>query len=292
MLRKHIKADIGAEAFFSLMNAEKGRKSLKLLTRKEEVRLAKLIEKGDVKARDTFILSNFGLVVKEATWYARKNRPVSLLDLIQEGNIGLFRALERFDWRMGFKFSTYAVWWIRRYCEDFARTNTSQIPISKKNKNELVLYKKAKSNLRQALHREPVVEEVATEMKLASHKVSSLKRIDERRMISSEAFDQGFDGLVGSSLSENDEPELNRREYASSAIHSEFKKLFESNARNYQILCLLFDFTDKEKLTNGKIGQMFGLTLSQVSKIKRKAILALSQSERLSDVFKELIQKD
>ncbi|MBU4204668.1 sigma-70 family RNA polymerase sigma factor [Patescibacteria group bacterium] len=147
------------------------------LTAKEEKELAKRIERGDEEAKNRLALANLRLVVSIAKRYVGRSPNLTMLDLIQEGNLGLFKAVKKFDWRKGYKFSTYATWWIRqsitRALADQART--IRIPVHMI--ETISKYTKIRKSLLQELGREPLSEEIAAEMGLEVEKIHHIKTI-------------------------------------------------------------------------------------------------------------------
>ncbi len=150
------------------------------LTAKEEKELAKRIEKGDEEAKNRLALANLRLVVSIAKKYVGRTPNLTMLDLIQEGNLGLFKAVKKFDWRRGYKFSTYATWWIRqsitRALADQART--IRIPVHMI--ETISKYTKVRKNLLQELSREPLPEEIAAEMGMEVDKIHHIRKITQK----------------------------------------------------------------------------------------------------------------
>ena len=150
-----------------------------LISAADEKMLAKRIEKGDEEAKNLLAKANLRLVVSIAKRYAGRSQDLTLLDLIQEGNLGLFKAIEKFDWSKGFKFSTYATWWIRQAITRALADQSRTIRIPVHMVETIAKYKQVVRRLSQDLGRDPLPEEISAEMGLDIEKVHTIKNIDQ-----------------------------------------------------------------------------------------------------------------
>ena len=150
-----------------------------LLTAAEERELAKRIEKGDAEARNILARSNLRLVVSIAKKYVGRSPDLTLLDLIQEGNLGLFRAVDKFDWKKGYKFSTYATWWIRQAITRALADQSRTIRIPVHMVETIAKYKQVSRRLAQVLGRDPHAEEIAVEMGVEPEKIYQIEKINQ-----------------------------------------------------------------------------------------------------------------
>jgi len=252
-----------------------------LLTAAEEVSLAKRIERGDGSAKQRMIQSNLRLVVSIAKNY--RNQGLPFLDLIQEGTLGLIRAVEKFDWRRGYKFSTYATWWIRqavaRALADKARTIRMPVHIVER----LQKMNRAERTLWMELGREPTLEEIAEEANLPVQQAKEV-RAAARASTSldqpvGEEEDATFgDFVAGDSPLPEDEVEITLRSQALAAALSVLSE------RDRAVLVLRYGLDDAEPKTLEEIGKRLGLTRERVRQIEMESLKHLARLHELEAV--------
>jgi RNA polymerase primary sigma factor len=244
-----------------------------LLTAEQEVSLAKRIERGDMDAKNQLIQANLRLVVSIARRYA--NRGLTLLDLIQEGNLGLIRAVEKFDYRRGFKFSTYATWWIRqavsRALADQART--IRIPVHMvETINKLI---RVQRQLLQDLGREPTPEEIATDMGLTPDKVREIQKISQEPVsLENPVGDEG-DSQLGDFI-EDDQAVAPSDAVGELMQGEDLSRVLELlTSRERRVLEMRYGLTDGRPHTLEEVGVQFGVTRERIRQIEAKTLAKL-----------------
>ncbi|MET0466555.1 MAG: RNA polymerase sigma factor RpoD/SigA [Chitinophagaceae bacterium] len=252
---------------------------VELITPEEEVRLAALIRQGDQRALDRLTKANLRFVVSVAKQY--QNQGLSLPDLINEGNVGLIKAAQRFDETRGFKFISYAVWWIRQsILQALAeQSRIVRLPLNKVGLTNRI--QKAFSTLEQQFEREPSAEELADMLQMDLEEVSATLGISARHVSMDTPLSEGEDSTLIDVLinpnAEKTDGELDHNQSLKTEIDRSLKLLTE---RQKEVICYFFGIGVDHPMSLEDIGEKFNLTRERVRQIKDKAITKLRTTNR------------
>jgi RNA polymerase primary sigma factor len=280
--RLNLKADTSTDSL-QLFLKDVGR--VPLLTAKQEVELAKRIELGDLAAKQKMVESNLRLVVSIAKNY--RNQGLAFLDLIQEGTLGLVRAAEKFDYRKGFKFSTYATWWIRqavaRAIADKGRTIRMPVHVVEK----LNKINRAERKLVGELGREPTIEEIADAVKLPEAEVESIKRSAQTPVSLEKPVGDDEESEFGSFLA--DDKAVSPEDAAETVMRNESLRdvLNSLSYRERRVLELRYGLGGEHPRTLDEVGRTFNVTRERIRQIENQSLQKLAslvEAQRLRDV--------
>lgn len=249
-----------------------------LLTPDEEIILAVQIKKGDHLALEKLVKANLRFVVSVAKQY--QNQGLSLGDLINEGNLGLIKAAKRFDETRGFKFISYAVWWIRQSILQALAEQSRIVRLPLNRVGALNKIGKAYSNLEQEFEREPSAHELATELDMDISEVSDTLKISGRHVSMDAPFSQGEENSLLDVLENGEEPSPDYT-LMSESLRSEIERALSTlTEREAEVVKLYFGLNKEHSLTLEEIGEKFNLTRERVRQIKEKAIRRLRHASR------------
>ncbi len=249
-----------------------------LLTTEEEIDLARRIRKGEQTALEKLTKANLRFVVSVAKQY--QNQGLSLGDLINEGNLGLIKAAKRFDETRGFKFISYAVWWIRQSILQALAEQSRVVRLPLNRVGALNKIGKAYSNLEQTYEREPSPEEIADALDMTPFEVTDTLKMSGRHLSMDAPFNQGEDNRLLDILHNDLEPQPDNSLMSESLKKEVDRALATLSPREAEVIRLYFGLNIEHPLTLEEIGEKFSLTRERVRQIKEKAIRRLRHTSR------------
>lgn len=253
-----------------------------LIAAAQERELAKRIEAGDLEAKNLLARSNLRLVVSIAKKYANRTADLTLLDLIQEGNIGLFKAVEKFDYTKGFKFSTYATWWIRQSITRALADQSRTIRIPVHMVETISKYKQVLRRLAQDLGRDPTPEEVASEMGIEVEKIHVIEQINQETRSLEQPIGDDEDKSTFGEFIPDDKILRPDQEASHRMLQDAIKEVLEEiSPKEKRILELRYGLTDGVQHTLEEVGKEFGVTRERIRQIEAKVHEKLRQNDRI-----------
>ena len=250
-----------------------------LLSREQEQQLARRIRKGDKSALDQLVKANLRFVVSIAKQYSNQGLPLE--DLINDGNLGLIKAAHRFDEKRGYKFISYAVWWIRQAMLQSLAENSRIVRLPLNRAGTLYRIGKASRQLDQELGRAPSAKEIAKRLKLSEEEVEGTMHIANTHVSLDDPYSSDQDDTSLVDYLEDDNARMPDEETYERALSDDMEKALGTlSERERLILSMYFGISGEEPLTLEEIGKVLGLTRERIRQIKEKAIVRLRHSSR------------
>jgi RNA polymerase sigma factor (sigma-70 family) len=257
-------------------------RKMPLLTFEQEQELAKKVSKGDLEARSRMIEANLRLVVAIGKRYASRGLPFS--DIIEEGNLGLIRAVEKFDYKRGFKFSTYASWWIKQAIERAITNQVRTIRLPVHVSEEVYRFTRTEKKLKQQLRRNPYPEEIAEAMHLSIEKVRMFSQVSRETHSLDVIVMEDGDETLKDYLADDHTPSPDADSDAMSRRKQIDEWIAELTEAERRVVELRYGLNDESPWTLNTIGKRFGITRERVRQIEKKAIDRIRKQTKMSNM--------